>query len=340
MDLSIVTTLYRSAPYVEQFYARVRAAAEEITDDYEIIFVNDGSPDDSLEIALALYARDRRVKVLDLSRNFGHHKAIMTGLAQAGGALVFLIDSDLEEEPELLGRFHREMNATGADVVYGVQTARKGGLVERLTGRLFYAVFNAISECPVPADLLTARLMTRRYVAALIQHREREVFLGGLFALTGFAQVPVPATKGHRGQSTYSFGRRLALFVNSITSFSNKPLVLMFYLGLAIVAASGLAGMYLIVNRLLFGGLLTGWPSLIVSVWFLGGLTIFCLGVIGVYLSKVFVETKPRPYTVIRATYDHGAPVAAAPMGAGGRPAAPVREARVLPVERGGGPGW
>jgi putative glycosyltransferase len=342
VELSIVTTLYCSAPHVEEFYARVCAAADEITDDYEIIFVNDGSPDDSLEIALSLYARDRRVKVLDLSRNFGHHKAIMTGLAHAKGSLVFLIDIDLEEKPELLGRFHGELQATGADVIYGVQETRKGRFVERFTGSLFYALFNSLSDCEVPRNLLTARLMTRRYVAGLVQHRDREVFLGGLFAITGFKQVPVAVAKGHRGESTYGVGRKVALLVNSVTSFSNKPLVLMFYLGLAIVVASGLAGLYLVANRLLFGVLLTGWPSLIVSLWFLGGLTIFCLGVIGVYLSKIFMETKERPYTLIRATYDHGAPVGAGlPDGARRTKAAVAGEAHVLPGGRsGGGPRW
>ena len=125
MILSIVTTLYNSAPYLEEFHARVCAAAEQITPDYEIIFVNDGSPDNSLQIALSLYQKNERVRIVDLSRNFGHHKAMMTGLAQARGGMVFLIDSDLEEEPELLETFYKELRTTGADVVFGVQQKRK-----------------------------------------------------------------------------------------------------------------------------------------------------------------------------------------------------------------------
>jgi putative glycosyltransferase len=305
MDLSIVTTLYYSAPYLEEFYARICAAAEQITDDYEIVFVNDGSPDDSLDVALSLFERDDRVKVIDLSRNFGHHKAIMTGLAHARGDLVFKIDCDLEEEPELLGEFYADMvKDPSVDVVYGVQQRRKGGPFERISGGLFYELFNLLSHHPVPPNLASARLMSQRYVASLVEHQDREVFLGGIMAITGFKQVPLVVKKHSKGSTTYTLGRKVSLLVNAITSFSNRPLVFIFYLGCAIVFLSSGAALYLIVRRVFFGVYLTGWPSLIVSVWLLGGLTIFCLGVIGIYLSKVFMEVKPRPYTVIRQLYE------------------------------------
>jgi putative glycosyltransferase len=304
MDLSIVTTLYYSAPHLEEFYNRVCEAAEKATGDYEIIFVNDGSPDNSLEIAISLCERDGRVKVVDLSRNFGHHKAIMTGLGQARGELVFLLDSDLEEEPELLGRFYSELKNSGADVVYGVQEARKGGFFERVTGSVFFRLFNLLSSYPVPADLITARLMSNRYVASLIEHQDREVFLAGLWAITGFKQVPCVVKKHDKGSTTYSLGRRISNLVNAITSFSSKPLVFIFYLGSVVVLLSTVAGLYLIVRRIFFGVYLAGWPSLIVSVWLLGGLILFCLGIIGIYLSKIFMETKQRPYTVIRQVYE------------------------------------
>jgi putative glycosyltransferase len=304
MDLSIVATLYRSAAHLQEFHARVTAAARKLTSDYEIVLVNDGSPDDSLDIAVRLHEADDRVRILDLSRNFGHHKAMMTGLAHARGDLVFLLDSDLEEEPEILATFHREMQASGADVVYGVQAHRKGGLVERWAGRLFYSIFNALSPHPVPRDVLTARLMTRRYVSGLVEHRDKEVFLLGLWTITGFKQVPVTVQKHSRSKSNYTLRRKLAILVNSITSFSNRPLIGIFYLGCVISLTAVLAIGYLVVRRLFFGILLAGWPSLIVSVWLLGGLTIFCLGIIGIYLSKVFMETKDRPYTVIRQQYE------------------------------------
>jgi len=304
MELSIVTTMYQSEAYLKEFYSRSRAEARRITDDYEIIFVNDGSPDKSLDVALELYAEDPKVKVIDLSRNFGHHKAAMTGLSHAKGKLVFLIDCDLEEEPELLGRFHQELTESKADVVYGVQNKRKGGILERVTGHLFFSVFNLLSDYPIPRNIVMARLMTKRYVKSLIQHRDREVFMAGLWAITGYAQIPSVIHKGHRGTSSYTWSKKLAIVANSITSFSSKPLVLISYLGAIISLFAFVAGLYLIVRRLFFQEYLVGWASLIVSIWLLGGLTIFCLGIIGIYVARVFSETKERPYTIVRATYD------------------------------------
>ncbi len=304
MRLSIVSTLYASAPYVEEFCRRVSEVARQLTPDFEIILVNDGSPDRSLEAALEARKKQPRVKVIDLARNFGHHKAMMTGLKHARGDLVFLIDSDLEEAPELLPTFKAELDRAGADVVYGVQSKRRGGAFERATGAMYYTLFNAITSQPIPRNLLTVRLMTRRYVQALVAHQEREINIGALWTFTGFAQVPLPVDKAHKGRTSYNVRKKIAHLVNSVTSFSSAPLVFVFYLGVSISLFSGIFGAYLIIRRLFFGVLLEGWPSLIVSVWFLGGLTLLSLGVLGVYLAKVFTEVKQRPYTVIREVYE------------------------------------
>ena len=309
MKLSIVTTLYNSAPYLVEFHRRCSAAAAQISSDFEIILVNDGSPDNSLEVALDLHRNDARLVVIDLSRNFGHHKAIMTGLDHAGGDLVFLLDSDLEEEPELLLKFYEQMKASAADVVFGVQQKRKGDFFERISGALYFKVFNLMSVTPIPPNHITARLMTRKYVAGLMRHQEREFVMSGLWALTGFKQVPVIVTKHHTSPSAYSLRGKFSHLVNAITSFSNKPLVFIFYLGSLIMILASLAAADMIVRRLFFGVLLEGWASLIVSIWLLGGITIFCLGVIGIYLAKIFIETKQRPYTIIRDVYEHPRPV-------------------------------
>jgi putative glycosyltransferase len=309
MMLSIVTTLYNSAPYLDEFYARIGAAAKQITPDYEVILVNDGSPDNSLDVAISLHLKDTRVRLIDLSRNFGHHKAIMTGLAHARGNLVFLLDSDLEEEPELLLIFHEALKAAGADVIFGVQQKRKGHFFERISGTLYFKVFNLLSVYPIPANHITARLMTKKYVAALMQHQEREFVMSGLWALTGFNQVPVTVTKHHTSPSAYTLRRKFSHLVNAVTSFSNKPLIFIFYVGSIIMIVASLAALDLIIRRLFFGVLLEGWASLIVSIWLLGGITIFCLGVIGIYLAKIFTETKQRPYTIIRDIYERTEPV-------------------------------
>src|SRR5690606_17673266 len=162
MKLSIVATLYRSSSFIDEFYARCVTAAESLYgDDFEIILVNDGSPDDSLARAVALHERDRRVKVIDLSRNFGHHKAMMAGLAYSSGDFVFLLDSDLEEQPEWLANFYDELTRTDGieamDVVFGVQRKRKGNWFERVSGSVFFKVFNYLSEAEIPKNLVTAR---------------------------------------------------------------------------------------------------------------------------------------------------------------------------------------
>jgi putative glycosyltransferase len=304
MKLSVVATLYYSAPHLREFYARACVAAEQITNDFEIVLVNDGSPDNSLEVALSLFRADPRVRIVDLSRNFGHHKAIMTGLIHARGELVFLVDSDLEEEPELLRSFYDSLKGGNADVVYGVQTKRKGKAFERVSGALYFKLFNLLSTDAIPANHLTARLMTRRYVEALVQYKEREFVLSGLWVLTGFEQIPVSVHKHAKSSSTYTFRRKMSHLINAITSFSNKPLILISYLGCAISLVAAIAAIYLIIRKIFWGALLGGWASLIVSIWLLGGLTIFSVGVIGIYLAKIFVEVKQRPYAIVKHLYE------------------------------------
>jgi len=162
-----------------------------------------------------------------------------------------------------------------------------------------------MSAPKIPPNLITARLMTRRYVSALLQHQEREMLIAGLWALTGFKQVPVVVRKHNRTASTYNLRRKISYMVNAVTSFSNKPLVFIFYLGCFILTVAGLAALDLIIRRLFFGTLLEGWASVVVSIWLLGGMTIFCLGVIGIYLSKIFIEVKQRPYAIVREIYEH-----------------------------------
>lgn len=304
MKISVVTTMYQSECYLEEFYSRTISEVTKITEDYEIIFVNDGSPDLSLKVAITLFEKDPRVKVIDLSRNFGHHKAMMTGLSHSQGQYVFLIDCDLEEPPELLGQFMQKMHDTKADVVYGVQAIRKGRLFERFSGEIFFRLFNLISDYPIPHNLVTLRLMTKRYVKNLVMHLDRELCMSGIWAITGFDQVPVIINKRDKRTTSYTWSRKAQVFINAVTSFSSKPLVLIFYLGMIISFIATVAVFYLIICRILFEEYLTGWPSLVVSVWLLGGITICCLGILGIYLARIFSETKRRPYTVIRNVYD------------------------------------
>lgn len=304
MKLSIVTTLYQSASYIEEFHSRASVVARQmVDDDYEIIMVNDGSPDNSLEVAVALTEQDKHLVVVDLSRNFGHHKAMMTGLMQSKGDKVFLIDVDLEEEPEWLIPFEDEMKTKKADVIFGVQGKRKGNWFERWSGHLFYKLFNVITGVNIPSNLVVARLMTRKYVNALIRHQEREIFMAGLWKITGFTQYGFTVKKLSTSQTTYTFRRKMSHVLNAITSFSNIPLKFIFYFGSFISFVASIYICNIIIAYMVSDSPVSGWASTIASIWFLGGLIIAFLGVLGVYLSKIFNEVKQRPYTIIKEIY-------------------------------------
>jgi putative glycosyltransferase len=224
-------------------------------------------------------------------------------LSHAQGERVFLIDSDLEEEPEWLLNFSTQMEQDKCDVVYGVQEQRKGGLFERWSGEWFYWFIRVVTGLTLPENIITARLMTRRYVDALLRHDEREVFLAGLWHITGFDQRPRTINKHNTSGTTYTFRRKMSLLVNSIASFSNAPLLGIFYFGVASSLLAGGYATYLIINWFFFAKPLSGWTSVMASIWLLGGTIISFIGVIGIYLSKVFSETKRRPYTIVRQIY-------------------------------------
>ncbi len=299
-----MTTLYRSSPHIDEFCRRTKETAQQLAgDDYEIILVNDGSPDDSLDKVVRLSKQDRHLTVIDLSRNFGHHKAIMTGLSYTQGDHIFLLDSDLEEDPEWLLKFSEQMDLEKCDVVYGIQQRRKGGWFERISGRVFYLVFNALSGLEMPTSWVTARLMTRRYVNALLQHPERELTIGGLYLLAGFEQHPQIVEKHDTSETTYTLSKKIAIFFNEIASVSDKPLVTIFYSGITIFISAVIYTLYLMARWLFFSTPLSGWTSVMASIWLLGGLMISFIGIIGIYLSKVFLESKQRPITIVRQVF-------------------------------------
>jgi putative glycosyltransferase len=304
MKLSIVATLYQSANYLVEFHQRVSTVANEMAgDDYEIILVNDGSPDNSLDLAVQLTVNDDHVVVVDLSRNFGHHKAMMTGLEHSSGERVFLLDSDLEEEPEWLPDFTTVMEAESCDTVYGIQVRRKGGLFEKISGGIFFRMFRMLTGIAQPNNIVTARLMSRRYVDALLLHRERELNIGGLWITTGFKQCQLVVHKHSTSPTSYSLIHKLRHLVNAVTSFSSLPLVFTFYAGMFISLSAMTYIGYLIFRYFFISSPPDGYTSTIASIWLFSGLIIFFIGIQGIYISKMFSEVKQRPYTIVRHVY-------------------------------------
>jgi putative glycosyltransferase len=187
--------------------------------------------------------------------------------------------------------------------VYGIQKARKGNLSERLLGSIFYRIFLLLSDIDYPQNTLTARLMSKRYIQKIIDFQEKELDIWGLFVLTGFNQKGIPVDKGHKGTTTYTFRKKLRMAIDILTSFSNKPLHLIFLTGVGMLLFSLLNICLIFYQKIFYKIDVEGWASVLASIWLIGGLIVFMLGVISIYLSKMFIEIKARPLTIIKNVY-------------------------------------
>ena len=308
--ISIVSTMYRSRPFLERFLAEcLQALAELDCTEFEIVLVNDGSPDDSLDYAVSRRKDIPHLVVVDLSRNFGHHYAIQAGLQYARGDQIFLIDCDLEVSPLTLAEFKKKLDISGSDMIYGYQESRKGGLFEKASGGFFYKAFNLLSDIKIPENIATERIMTRRYVEALLQLGDRNLFLGGMMSWTGFKQLGLPLQKKQReGRSSYTLLARIHLMVNAVSSFSAQPLVWMFNIGLTITTFSFLYVFYLVARKVLFDDALLGFTSMVALTTLSLGIMTTGMGVIGIYLGKIFTQVQNRPTYIVKDLYRNTAP--------------------------------
>lgn len=269
--------------------------------DYEFVFVVDGSPDNSLEVALGVASEDPKVRVVELSRNFGQQAAMYAALENASGDFIYALDSDLEEPPEnLVPMFQLLQSDKDADVVFGVLNNRSGGFIRNILGQVFYGILDRVSEVAIPKDQAWQRVMSRRYLDALLSYKEVDSLFAGLMALAGFKQLPFQVDKGFKGSTSYSFRRRLSLAVDSVVAFSSRPLVMIASIGLVITFVSFWFSGYLVVKAMLDGNFAPGWASVFVSIWLVGGSCLMCIGIVGIYLAKVFNQTKQRPRYIIR----------------------------------------
>lgn len=307
MKLSIVSTMYRSSAYLSEFSRRIDRVAAQITNRYELILVNDGSPDDSLAVALKIQAENPKIQIVDLSRNFGHHAAIVAGLERASGDHVYLIDCDLEEQPEWLPLFKQEMEQSNADVVFGVQQKRVASIFSNFFGELFWRSLNMMSNVRIPHNPMTCRLMKKTYVDALLSVGDRVLYLAGVFAWAGFKQQPLYLVKTPRPskhKSTYNLSRKMLQVVDSFSSFSVAPLSLVFIMGVPIWLVSICYGAYLLVRKMLEPEtVLSGYTSMMFSIWFLSGSIIIAIGIAGLYIAKIFQEVKRRPLFITKKIY-------------------------------------
>ena len=265
------------------------------------MFVNDGSPDDSEAIVRKLIVEFKNITLVSLSRNYGQHAGMFAGLSYATGNFVYAADCDLEEPPENIEVLYRSIKAEpDIDVVYCVIRNRSGDVFRNMCGKLFYVLLDAFSEVKVPHDQAWQRIMTKRYVEALLRYTEVESLPAGLMMLAGFAQKPILIDKTFKGRSSYTPRKRLKLAVNSITSFSSKPLILVGLFGLLVTACAFLILIATLIRKIMFADFQAGWVSLIGSIWCIGGLILSSVGIVGVYLSKIFNQVKNRPLFVVK----------------------------------------
>lgn len=298
---SVVAPVYNEQDNLQALYDRLRPVLTQLAGEaWEIILVDDGSRDDSWREIDRLHQADPRVVGLRFSRNFGHHMALTAGLDASRGERVVTMDSDLQDQPEELPKLAAKMDE-GFDLVYATRTSRQHSVGKQWTSRLFLHLLNTLSDVPHEITGAVFRMMSRRFVDQLCRLRERHRLFTGLTAWLGFKQATVEVVHGerHAGETKYTLGKMLKLALDSITSFSAKPLYYVMYLGLFISALAVMFAFYTVVRYFVIGYATLGYASVMTAVTFLGGLILMVLGVLGQYVGRIFEEQKGRPIYIL-----------------------------------------
>lgn len=301
--LSVVVPAFNEQAVLHECHSRLSKVLDTLGVHAEIVFVNDGSTDNTPEMLCQLREQDPRVAVVELSRNFGKEIALTAGLDHALGEAVVVIDADLQDPPELIPELIKQWQ-DGYDVVYATRVARDGETyLKKATAGAFYRLIQKVSRVRIPADTGDFRLLSRRAVDALKQLREQHRFMKGLFSWIGYPQKSVPYRRDPRfaGETKWNYWRLWNLALEGITSFTIAPLKLASYIGVFTSLAAFIYAVRVIYKTLVYGDAVQGYPSLMVVVLFLGGIQLLTLGVIGEYLGRMFDETKGRPLYFTKA---------------------------------------
>jgi len=306
--LSIIVPVYNEQESLHTFHQRLSASLDDMKNaKCEILYVNDGSTDETLPLLMALMRKDARVRILDFSRNFGKEAAMTAGLDQAKGEAVIVIDADLQDPPELIPGMVRWWQA-GFDVINMRRISRAGEtMVKKATSWIFYKLMSRMGPVHMPSEVGDFRLLSRRAVDALKQMPERSRIMKGLFAWIGFPvkEITYHRDSRHAGKTKWNYGSLLNLGIDGITSFSVAPLRAASFAGVFSSVAAFAYGMFVIAKTILLGDPVPGYPSLVVIILFLGGIQLLAVGVVGEYLGRMFIETKQRPLYFIKNDYQN-----------------------------------
>lgn len=304
--ISIVAPAYNESENVYPFYERMQKVLDEITDDWEIVCVNDGSKDDTLAKLVNLNSKDHRVKVVDLSRNFGKEIALTAGLDHSKGKVIIPIDIDLQDPPELI-KDMLELWKQGNDVVYATRVKREGeSAIKKTTAYMFYKLINKMTRINIPQNTGDFRLIDRRVLDSLKGLKETHRFMKGLFSWVGYKQVSLPYVREPRfaGTTKFNYWKLWNFAIEGITSFSIVPLQLATYLGFFISLIAALYAFSIIYHTFVHGSDVPGYPSIMVTVLFFGGIQLITIGIIGEYVGRIYNEVKARPLYLINKAYD------------------------------------
>lgn len=298
--LSVVVPVYRGSSFLEPLHRRLHAALSGLTRDYEIVLVEDGGGDDSWRIIESLCRRDKRVRGIKLSRNFGQHQAIAAGLDHSKGDWTVIMDGDLQDLPEEIPRLYAAARR-GFDIVLARRAERSHSFLRRSASRLFYALLAYLTDTEQDPCVANFGIYSRKAMDAVRSMRESFRYFPAMIRWVGFPvfKLDVKHEKRARGASTYTWRKLLRLALDVMISFSEKPLRLAVKLGLALSLLSFLGAVLLLVRAVVVRQMVPGWSSLMVSVWFLSGLIIFVLGMVGIYIGKIFHQVKNRPLYII-----------------------------------------
>jgi polyisoprenyl-phosphate glycosyltransferase len=305
--ISIVVAFYNEEKAILSFFAEMDRVAATLDIPVEYVCVNDGSRDGTLALLQAELGQHRRMRIVNFARNFGKEAAMTAGIEQAKGDAVVVIDADLQDPPSLIADFIAKWRE-GFDVVYGVRASRQAdSFFKRATAGAFYRLFNAIASVPIPHDAGDFRLMDRRVVKALLSLPERNRFMKGLFAWVGFKQTGVEFVREARvaGETHWNFIRLWNFAVDGLTSFSIVPLRMASWVG-AVISVLGFAyAFYLVIRTLIYGIDVPGYASIVVIMLFLGGVQLLCIGLIGEYLGRLYIEAKERPLYIVADVFEN-----------------------------------
>jgi polyisoprenyl-phosphate glycosyltransferase len=303
MLVSVVVPIYNEIETLRELTRRLSAQLESLGEPWELVLVNDGSDEDCAGLIRALHREDKRIKVIELSRNFGHQQALTAGIGGARGDCVIVMDGDLQDPPEVIPELYARWKE-GNQVVFAERRTRKDGGIRGLGFRLFYPVLRLLTEFPTVHRAGVFGLMDRSVVDEFNRLEERNRFIPGLRAWLGFRQASVSYDREHRaaGKPKQSFARLVRYAMDGIISFSNKPLRAATYLGFVVSIVAALLGVWYIVTFFTMHKPITGFTTIIVCVLFLGGVQLVCVGVLGEYIGRIYEEVKRRPLYVVKST--------------------------------------